>query len=111
MYQDEPGLASEVIQEERSEVNLNRIEDEMEEVQADSEDEAPVFLDLSGFRAGKDTEVCVTKPCKLCNVTGSDVIGLGLCASTACNVGPSIMAHNCSTTKMATSAGWFLKSG
>lgn len=63
MYQDEPGLTSEVIQEERSEVNLTQIEDQMEDVQADSEDEAPVFLDLSGFRAGRDPEVrLVTRP-------------------------------------------------
>lgn len=40
-----------------SEVNLTQLEDRMEDVQADSEDEAPVFLDLSGFRAGKDPEV------------------------------------------------------
>lgn len=57
MYQDEPGPASEVIQEETSEVNLTQIEDQMDDMQGDSEDEAPVFLDLSGFRSGKDPEV------------------------------------------------------
>lgn len=58
MYQDEPGPASEVIQEEASEVNLTQIEDQMEDIHVDSEDEAPVFLDLSAFKSGKDAEVC-----------------------------------------------------
>lgn len=57
VYQDEPSQTSEVIQEEKSEVNLTQIEDQMEEAQADSEDEAPVFLDLTGFNSGKDSEV------------------------------------------------------
>lgn len=52
--------ASEVIQEEMSEVNLMQIEDEMQDVQDDSEDEAPVFLDLTAYKSGrKDAEVCV----------------------------------------------------
>ena len=57
VYQDEPNQTSEVIQEEKSEVNLTQIEDQMEEIHADSEDEAPVFLDLTGFKSGKDSEV------------------------------------------------------
>ena len=40
-----------------SEVNLTQIEDEMQNVEVDSEDEAPVFLDLSGIKSGKDAEV------------------------------------------------------
>lgn len=57
VYQEEPSQTSEVIQEEKSEVNLTQIEDQMEEAQEDSEDEAPVFLDLTGFKSGKDSEV------------------------------------------------------
>lgn len=56
LYQDEPSLTSEVIQEEVSEVNLTQIEDQMEDAEVDSEDEAPVFLDLSGFKSSKDAE-------------------------------------------------------
>lgn len=56
-YQEEPSPASEVIQEERSEVNLSQVEDQMEDTAPDSEDEAPVFLDLSGLKTGKDLEV------------------------------------------------------
>lgn len=56
-YQEEPSPASEVIQEERSEVNLSHVEDQMEDTAPDSEDEAPVFLDLSGLKTGKDLEV------------------------------------------------------
>jgi hypothetical protein len=59
-YQDDPAPASEVIQEETSEVNLNQIEDLVEDAQPDSEDEAPVFLDLTGYRSGKDAEVGVS---------------------------------------------------
>lgn len=58
MYQDEPDQASEVIEEEASEVNLSQIDDQLEDAQPDSEDEAPVFLDLTGLKTGKDTEVC-----------------------------------------------------
>ena len=59
MYQEEAEPASEVIQEETSEVNLTQVEEEMGDMDgADSEDEAPVFLDLSGFKSNKDAEVC-----------------------------------------------------
>lgn len=56
-YQEEPSQTNEVIQEERSEVNLSQIEDQLEDAQPDSEDEAPVFLDLSGFKTGKELDV------------------------------------------------------
>lgn len=57
VYQDEPEPASEVIQEETSEVNLTQVEDQMADVDdAESGDEAPVFLDLSGFKT-RDSEV------------------------------------------------------
>lgn len=74
-YQDEPTPPSEVVGEEPSEVNLTQIEDQLEDDEPDSEDEAPVFLDLSTLR-NKDSEVMwcgmwqvVTLPVPACRVT------------------------------------------
>ncbi len=53
-YREDPSQTSEVIQEEMSEVSLQA--DDHVEDHSDSEDEAPVFLDLTGLRPGRELE-------------------------------------------------------
>lgn len=54
-YKEEPNQPSEVIQEEMSEVSLSQVDDQVDEC-SDSEEEAPVFLDLTGLRPGRELE-------------------------------------------------------
>ena len=54
-YREEPSQPSQVIQEEMSEVSLTQVEDQVDDY-TDSEEEAPVFLDLTGLRPGRELE-------------------------------------------------------
>lgn len=58
VYLEEEG-EEEVIQEEGVELSLSRLEEEMaiEDDVEDSDDDAPVYLDLSGIKQGRDEEV------------------------------------------------------
>ena len=57
MYRDESQEA-EVIQEESSELNLSRLEEEFagDGETADSDDDGPVYLDLTGIQTGDNSE-------------------------------------------------------
>ena len=54
-YKDEEGQENEVIQE--SDSALLQLDDELDDDQLDSDDDGPVFLDLTGLKTGKETEV------------------------------------------------------
>lgn len=59
VYREDQDIECEVIEEEEAELNIPA-EESIDECQADSEDEDPVFLDISGLKSGKDQEVYVT---------------------------------------------------
>ena len=67
MYHEEGG-EEEVIQEEGIELSLSRLEEEMaiEDDGEDSDDDAPVYLDLSEIKQGKDEEVSSQSACRGC---------------------------------------------
>ena len=46
-----------MIQEERSEVSISKLEEEIPDDGGESEEEGPVFLDLSGLKQGRELEV------------------------------------------------------
>ena len=53
----EEGQEEEVVQEESSELSLSRLEEELAEVDTvDSDDDGPVYLDLTGIKQQVDSE-------------------------------------------------------
>lgn len=72
-YREEPAPVSEVIAEETSEVDLAQLQDHLEEDLPDSEDEAPVFLDLTALKTDKQAEVHGIPPTSVIRHTIEDI--------------------------------------